>query len=654
MFLLLGGCVATYAQQVDSDIRTDSVPEIEVDTLVPAMDSVRKDTLQLPEWLAPRTVKYTIGRDAVNTYVLDTSLDNQQYYDPVMTNDFAFRNMGNYGLAAMPITYNPATPFGFDRGHHQYDLYLTSPQSIRWYDSKQSFTRLFLLIGQKKEQGTGVIHNQTIKQIFNFGFRFNRIASQGIYPNQLTNINDLAITGKVRSKNYRYSAAATFFLKRASIGDNGGVATTDIFSDTSILSSSIVDVNLTQAGTTIKENAIHLRQSVNFGTKIDYYVNDTTTGSTFYNELQVYHEVGFDFYKYRYFDNIGDSLDYPTAYQAADSVKMSFRDRMWTNRAGISYAKVLQADSADATYRNFYLDATVVHEVHLMEQVLNKGLEAQNLNLEVQIRDNTQSHQPFRYSFAGKLGIGGYNAGDQQFIGRAGYHFGKFGLLQGATEYHSNSPDWFTSNIVTSAQAYYFNFDKTQRLSVGFDYQNTKWRSALSGRYNVINNLIYWNEAGLPQQSNDVISFYTLTWVQNFRFWDMGLDNMIRLYVPIANTAVMRFPRYWGKQTLFYERDLFKHALRFRVGVDLFYNTNYQPYEYLPVVGQFTQQYNPILPYYPTMDVFINMQIAEVVLFFKMEHVNQGMFKQNGYFNAYPYPAPDRAFKVGLVWRFYN
>lgn len=642
------------AQQEPEDISTDSVPEPVVDTLVSIIDSVENDTIVFPEWLAPRTVKYTIGRDPVNTYPLDTGMDDRHIYDPVQLADFHFRNLGNIGQPAIPITYSPHTKFGFDRGHHQFDVYLRSPERIRWYDSKQAFTRLFLLIGQQREQGASVIHNQTIKQVFNFTFRFNRIASEGSYTNQTSNINDVGVTGRYRTKNYRYGAEALFLIKRVSVGSNGGVSDVNIFEDTSIITSAIVGINLPAAETSIKENNIHLKQTINFGEKVEYQLNDSTRGSVFYNELQLYHEIGYQFYHYRFFDDSPNIDLYGPAFFTADSVKLSFRDRTWVNRAGASFAKVLRADSTEAEYRNFYMDATIVHEVHLMEQVLNRGLEVQNLNLEAEVRDNVQSNNPFRYGFSAKLGIGGYNAGDQEFKGRAGYNFGRFGLLQGAAEFYNNKPDWFTTNMVFSDTAIYSNFNRTQKFSAGFDYVNTKWHLGLSGRYNVINQPVFFDEEGLPQQTNNTVSFYTFTWRQSIRFWDMGLDNMIRLYVPVANTNIVRFPRYWGRQSLFYQRSLFKEALKFRVGLDVFYNTDYAPYQYLPYIGQFVPQYQQRLVYYPRMDVFVNIQIAEAILFFKMEHVNQGMFSKNGYFNAYPYPALGRAFKFGLIWRFYN
>ena len=53
------------------------------------------------------------------------------------------------------------------------------------------------------------------------------------------------------------------------------------------------------------------------------------------------------------------------------------------------------------------------------------------------------------------------------------------------------------------------------------------------------------------------------------------------------------------------------------------------------------------------MDLFFEIFIKRARLFFMMEHINQGMFAQKGYFVAPNIGAQDRAFKLGVTWQFY-
>lgn len=612
-----------------------------------------KDSLKLPKWLRPRQVTYTIGGDKHTEFVLDTTLDNKQYFDPAWLADFQYRNLGNLGQPVIPITYVPKLRFGFDNGLNAYDVYRYQRETLRWYDSKQPFTRLQLNIGGSQEQMVNVVHNQNIKQLFNFTFRFQRISSPGVYSRQEATHNNFALTGNFHTKKHRYGLRFGFIFNNIRNQNNGGVETTDIFSDTSIITSAIVDVRLQGAQTSLRERGFFVRQELRWGQVVKYQINDTTEGSRMYPELTFFHDVGFNQFKYLYRDTDPDTGFYSYIYYRTDSMYMRLWDTELTNRGGVSFAKVLKADSISAEYRNFYLEASVEHQYHWLEQFITDNT-VQNVNVHVELRDHSKANSDFLYGLKSSYGIGGYNLGDVQLAFRGGYDMGKLGIFQIQGEYRREEPTWQQTNIHTNKIWFARSFDKQQSFTGAIVYTNKKWRTNIEARYTYINNLIYWDEYWIPFQATESMQFYTFTIQQNFRFWDMGLDNLMRVYLPTADNEQIRIPTYWGKHTLFYQKDLFKDNMRLRVGVDLFYNTDYKAYTYIPLFGQFRPQDELKLSYYPIMDVFLSFQVAELVVFLKMEHVDQGLFKDNGYFNAYPYPAQNRAFKLGLIWRFYN
>lgn len=635
-------------------VKTNDVVLVDADSTV--TDST-KTAKKLLKWLAPRTVTYTIGRDEFTEYVLDTSLDNRQFYDVADLFDFKYRNLGNWGQPLVPLTYVPEGRFGYDVGYHQFDRYMFTPESIRWYDSKQPFTRLMLLIGGAGEQGVSVLHNQTIKQRFNISFHYDRIASEGSYSRLTTNSNNLAVTSRFRSKKDLYRFQAMYSFRNMTIFNNGGVTSTDIFSDTSFITSAIIDVNLQNAQTTIRQSGGTFKQELNFmGRAVEYQLNDTTRGREFYPELQVFHELGYEFFKYRFVDQDPDTAFYAPNYLSdiTDSLDASYSHILYSNRAGVSFAKVLDADSIDAVYRNFYMEAAAVHEYYQIAQNF-RHVKLYNVHLEVQLRDHPKSPMRFKYGFMGKLVLAGYNQTDMELNARAGYDLKKLGMFGVEASFRDQRPDFTVRNIVYNYSVLGFNFDKERLFTGGVYYRLPKWRTKLQAQYNVISNYIYWNEEALPEQEKDeLINFWTFTVEQNFRVWHFGLDNLMRVYIPTSSNDRLRFPTYWGKHSLYFFHSLFKNNLDFRIGLDVFYNTNYKAYGYMPVVGQFYLQDQQSFKYYPVMDVYLSFQVAELAIFFKMQHVNQGMFKQNGYFSAYPYPAAGRQFKLGLTWRFYN
>ena len=64
-------------------------------------------------------------------------------------------------------------------------------------------------------------------------------------------------------------------------------------------------------------------------------------------------------------------------------------------------------------------------------------------------------------------------------------------------------------------------------------------------------------------------------------------------------------------------------------------------------------QYDTKYGNYPFIDFFINTKIKAVRAFFKIDHLNSGWIG-NKYQMTPNYPMNDRAFKLGISWRFYD
>lgn len=89
------------------------------------------------------------------------------------------------------------------------------------------------------------------------------------------------------------------------------------------------------------------------------------------------------------------------------------------------------------------------------------------------------------------------------------------------------------------------------------------------------------------------------------------------------------------------------------MGFDVFFNTAYKAPNFMPATGQFYLQNQTRVGNYPYIDFFVNAQIKKARIFFKIEHVTSGLLGQT--YLQYPnYPMNDRAFKIGVNWRFFN
>jgi hypothetical protein len=73
----------------------------------------------------------------------------------------------------------------------------------------------------------------------------------------------------------------------------------------------------------------------------------------------------------------------------------------------------------------------------------------------------------------------------------------------------------------------------------------------------------------------------------------------------------------------------------------------------MPLTRQFFLQDQQKVWGTPVADVFADLKINKVRLFFKFAHVNQG-FPSNGYYVSSTYPGMKRTFFLGVNWPLFD
>ena len=105
--------------------------------------------------------------------------------------------------------------------------------------------------------------------------------------------------------------------------------------------------------------------------------------------------------------------------------------------------------------------------------------------------------------------------------------------------------------------------------------------------------------------------------------------------------------------SIYYTGNLFKNNLQLQVGVQGEYYNAFKAYGYMPATNQFYSQNRYMVGEYPFVDVFLNARIRPVQFFVKVENVLYGLMGTN-YDFVQGYMQPDRAFRFGLTWMFFD
>ncbi len=626
--------------------------------------AISQTTDSIPE--INQKVNYTTGLvppafESSEGNPVDTTLDYVHYFDPVDQSGFVIRNTGNLGSAHFQLVCCPEPEPGFDLGYDQYALYRFTKNNIRFYKNAHPYSRLNMNIGQRKEQIFEVEHSQNIRKKFNFGFHYKRFASNGSYQRQQTRNNAIAFTTTFDTKKL-YLFKTELIFNSIKTEENGGIKDTGIFDDTSFVTKELVDIELPEAENRRRDIYFHAYQSWSFGKKqsagkadstaIESQPADTTgsadtvsvmtSGPPTKPKWELFHEIDIGRERFEFNDLQPDSVYYGLFYHD-DTVAQDFQStaqrRFFGSGLGIRKYFI----------QKLALEISAHYTFNLVRQDENPESQFQDADLNITFLRDTSAH--LHYGASASYSFLDYTKDDFRARSFIGYDFGRFGKIQADAAYQRFQPSWLFKKFSFEETGWNNDFDKQTDLMLGVSYQLSQYHFRLSAQFHNIDGLAFWDENRLPAQSGNSQQAWVFELRKLFRIKYFGFDNLIRVQV-VSDDALLRFPVYWGVHTLFYERGVFKGKLMTKIGLDIRYNTNYKAYGYFPLTGQFHLQNAATLKFYPVMDVYVSFRIKTVRLFLIFNHVNQGLFRDRGYFHAYKYPADERHFRFGVSWMF--
>jgi hypothetical protein len=580
---------------------------------------------------------------------LDSTLNNLEEYNFIQRSESEYYNLGNTGTAAYPLLYNPIKRKGFNNGMDAFDLYWMYLDSIRYYDLKRPYTELGMNIGLRQELNFKGTHSQNITPQFNFGVQFNRIFSVGYFQHQKATVNSFSVYGRYTTKNERFSLLFAGAFNSARVQENGGV-TTDYLSDAAaLITKQEAFVNTTTAENFYRSIHGKITASYRLGYSYEVKVNDTTTLKKIQPMYSVEYTFGMGRDRYNYSDKSPDSLFYLDYYQGKDSAYYFMENRRIKNEVWFRFLGYKKIAGGEGKAINIVAGAGLVHENHEVKQDVYEYT-TNNTSVQGYIRSNALSAKRLTYHATGAFYFSGYNIGDVEVKGGAGYAFKKLGAIRAGAVWSLRQPTWLENHYHSPRLDLTNNFSKVNTVGINASYFLPYTRTKIEANYYIINGLIYWNKEARPVQVSPVVNVLNLQLVQNFYVKQFHLDNYVSFQY-FSNTEAIRAPMVFAKSSFYYENFVFKKAMLLRVGVESRYSTDFYANAYAPLVGQFYNQDDYKMHYLPTLDVFVNFRVKTVRVFLKGNNLLQGVGIRS-YYGAYLYPADERSFKGGVSWRF--
>lgn len=576
------------------------------------------------------------NQDSIN--FIDNSLVNFQNY-------FSRYHLGNSGMAFN----NPGRLYfskttGFHYNSNNFQDYFFTKENLLFYDTRTPYSDLFYIIGSKKEQDFKLTFSYNVKKNWNITANFFRIRSEGFYSRQSTNDNFLSFSSVYKSKNNRYNLLVGLVFNYIQNSENGGIADDSIFENGSLLDKQLLDVNLSAAKGSCKNRSVFVNQYLNLGKKS----NDTALHGLVIPNSRIMLSSVFEDNALKYEDEDPLSGFYSNIFYDSLSTKDSVYNVIVENE--LSWKRL------DNNKHRGFVDKVGVG-VNVKDQfvfIKQREIDTTFNNIIAGLElFNTYSTNRLWFNLSANNCFLGYNADDYQLKGSI-----KKGFIDSLTYLTLNisstrqEPDFIYNRFTSNHFKWENNFEKIIENATQLNFSMKKYRLEIGISYKELTNPVYFDNYAMARQYRGTIPVTSAYLKKNFSFFNWHLNNSI-LYQYVPDSLVVRLPEYTLEHSLFYENNLFKKAMRIQIGASVFFVSNYYANKYMPATAQFYLQDDKKYGNYPFIDFFINAKIQSVRIFFKIDHLNSG-WMGNKYMMTADYPMNDRAFKLGISWRFFD
>ncbi len=557
-----------------------------------------------------------------------------------------YYNLGNYGTAYYSLMFQNENPIGFKHGFNSFDLYFIQPEKLPYYKTKTPYTYLDFVFGGKEEIVGGASFSYNVRPNVNFGFQYHRNNFKGKNLHQASIHNLFSFNHWFQSKNNFYDLKFAFIFNNVKNEENGGWSVDDAYTNPIYKKhKEFVPVWLEDAENKWSQRYVGFEQQFKIGKKEEVQINDSTKRKIVKPKFIIEHDFNFELWKMYYKDFEKDSVFYQRLLYNTDSTQDYTKS--WTVSNSVFFKNVQN----DTNPKKFLIAAGgqfdfIRYQHRFTDQFIP------DIQLKAKIY-NLADSAFFGYTVDVSVDVAPKYIGDfdVRFLGKLNFKktitIGVQGDVSLATP--SQKLQFYYGNHYSYAN----NFKKVFQSKIEGVFEWRKQLLFLNVQDYFIQNYIYYDTASLPQQYNKPLNVLVVKFRKDFNTKHIYSGTEVWTQW-ISNNNIIRLPVVAVKQTLYYKGGWISGKLNAQLGFDITYNTNFTGNAYNPSLAVFYQQNKEKLTFYPVLDLFFDLHVKRTNIFLRVQHVNQGMFKQKGIYTAPDYGYMDRKFVAGVTWQFYD
>lgn len=588
-----------------------------------------------------------------DSIVLDTALDNFQNYHLVFQNSLTATYLGNYGLPAIDNDFfnrNHDVDFLFSQTR---EFYMLTPAKLQYYNTHTPYTRLDFSQSEnmviKNETRFNVFHSQNVNPDLNFTFRINLSKSAGQYTAQDSRNNFITLYSSYTGQNLRLFSG--FITNGAKNSENGGLTNEqDIFNGAE---TELLNVNLNASKSLFKSTYYFVNGEYRFGKMIKTEGDSVPT--LFRPILGIVFNSQYERHRQEFIDEeVAENTFFENTYFGEDYTKDSIRFNRLSN--------VFQLKQYENSQRKYSFGKRAFIGFDL-DKTLSPGADTAIITSIVNNYTNVyagggifrETGSFWNWKFDGKIVFAGAKAGETELRGLITKPFrvanDSTAALVISGNINNTAADYFQNEFYSNHYRWNNDFKMQQRMNVNGSIVSQTQKLRLSANYALINNYIFFNREGIPEQTGK-----ELLVLSAFADKDFALKNFHfharALWQQVSDENYIHLPDFSAFVSAYYKFVISK-VLFTQIGVDTRYNTKYYADAYSPSTGLFYLQSEKKYGNYPYIDIYANLRLKRTRAFFKLSNIGTN-FLDGEYFTSPGYPMPRSTFRFGLSWLFYD
>nr|WP_321405470.1 putative porin [uncultured Carboxylicivirga sp.] len=602
-----------------------------------------------------------------DTTAVDTLTNGFQIFNPIYRKSIANAHLGNMNTAYQSMIFEDREYKYGNLFFNSFLAYMPDVDEMYFYNTKTPYINITYNFGgpkRRSEERVKAMYTQNVNKALNVGASYSLSSSIGQYSSQKAEVDNAQFFTSYDGEKYSFQGA--YIYSKLKTLESGGIDNDAQNGDFNEIDASSVITRFTSAEKNLTKKKIFFNQSFDIG-KIT--LTDKDSVQTILPVGTAFHTFEFEQNKMEY--SIPDLENYYSitnpfypninsdTLQTKDSVRInSIRNIFqikFNEEANSLFKFGLRAFiTNDISFYRFPKKPTdyTIDDSDYIPEYINTDTTLVTTALGGQIFKNLGKN--FWWNAGLKLYFQGYRAGDSEITGEMN---SSFRVLKDTAGFFANGgifltePELFETTYYSNHLEWNKDFGKKKTIQFkGGIRIPTKQLELSAGGY-LMNNYIYWNSDGTPNQSDGLIQVFHGNVKKLFKLGNIRIDNDLAFQYS-SNENIIPLPAIALYNSTYYQNTLFK-VLHFQIGFDVRYFTQYYAPFYMPATGQFTIQKEEKVGDYPWVDAFLNFQLKRARVYIKYDHVNQG-YPNKPFYTTYNYPGNPRVMKFGVSWNFYD